>query len=1025
MGPSSSSVGSSIDPPPVWPLTSSLWQHMRSCIACIVLACGAAAVPGLAFAQEPAGITAYTGRVVAQRSLEAPLGGLPEESLEPLLRVHQDGLFNPQDVRRDIAMLVQVGDFARIEVDVEDAVVFDDNGEPAPAVNVVYRVYAPMRVAKVEVEGNRHLARRAVRGVLGLDRGDAWNGGEASLERRLVSAYAADGWPAATAKVRSEPDTAGETTVIHVDVSEGEPNRLAELRVRGTDALPEGTVRWILGRRGVRVGAVVTPAELTAARDALLLRARKDGWFEARINLEPGRNDAGQPMLAVIVDPGRRWSFVRQGDDLPSEKAIVAALELERGVRIGRRWAADAARTLTEASAAEGFLAATYTVTLEDKAEEVRVTVSGEQGARHHLRDVTFVGAEGEDDRVWSARYLRGAFREAALDTISRRRITPGAVDAALAAMEEFYRAQGYLSVELTREAFEPAPGRRRVPVDVRVAVAPGPRAMLTSVRVEGAAEGVDVAAPFDDLVGKPLNPAAIDARTRRLVEAHDSAGYLSADAQPRLEVSGDGESADVVVEVRPGPVVYLRTVIIKGHRRTLRRVIQREVDLSSGDPLASSRVEAIRRRLYDLGLFDRVDLVLAGDEDRVKDLVITVEEKRNLYFEAGGGIATDNGAKLFLRAGHRNLFGLGHRLNLYGQFGLGWVGDGWTPDFTAPEWRAALRYEAAHVPTRGERLLVDVLFNERAQEQTFRLQRSGAGVGLHLRLGPDARAEVGYRVQVRQLLDVDPGALVVGDPWLNELSVRELDGATPSLPSDTRAQSGLGLSFVFDLRDDPVNPRQGAIGSVNLDLADRLLTDVSFARMETSWTWFVPAGALQLLFRGHGGLGLVAESGATLPLEDRFRLGGAASFRGFELESMGPANLVPQEELPYPDTLAPLVDYATRNSPSRWVPTGGDALAQLTAEVWFPFDKLGFPSLSGTNLALFADVGNVYFVSPTASPSSTGTAFDPTLRWSVGVGLRRATPVGPIQIDLGFNPDRIGARGETLARLHLSLGAL
>jgi hypothetical protein len=80
--------------------------------------------------------TSYTGRLVALRTLVAPRGGLPDEDLEPLLRVRQDRPYDPQDVRQDITILARVGDFEQVEVDVEDWVATDEAGNPVPAVRV-------------------------------------------------------------------------------------------------------------------------------------------------------------------------------------------------------------------------------------------------------------------------------------------------------------------------------------------------------------------------------------------------------------------------------------------------------------------------------------------------------------------------------------------------------------------------------------------------------------------------------------------------------------------------------------------------------------------------------------------------------------------------------------------------------------------------------------------------------------------------------------------------------------------------
>ena len=93
-----------------------------------------------------------------------------------------------------------------------------------------------------------------------------------------------------------------------------------------------------------------------------------------------------------------------------------------------------------------------------------------------------------------------------------------------------------------------------------------------------------------------------------------------------------------------------------------------------------------------------------------------------------------------------------------------------------------------------------------------------------------------------------------------------------------------------------------------------------------------------------------------------------------------------------------------------------------LSAELRLPFERMGLDALSGSQLALFSDVGNVWFLDELAAPGSAAT--DPLLRWSVGLGVRRTTAIGPVEVDVGFNPARLPDRGEELLRLHVSLGA-
>lgn len=975
-------------------------------------------LPGEANVEELPSAVRYTGRLVAQRSLVAPAGGLPDDSLEPLLRVQQDTVYNPQAVRQDIAMLHRVLDFAQVEVDVEDWVAFGPDGAPIPAVKVEYRVYPPPRLAKVRFTAARGVSRRTLLDAIGREEGEPFFPEESTRVREAVeAAYAAAGYPRAVATVTAEVDGNQRVTLV-VAVKPGEPDRIVEVRIRSGAAISEVQARWILARAGLSEGRPWTEVALRDAREALLEALRRRGYYEARATLQVDAQKVGEGRLVVLIDPRRRWRVEVVGRGLPNEQAVVEALGLAGGARISRRFEEEAARALTERLRAEARLAAKVAVRVRETDASVTVQVTGEAGPRYRLGDAEWVGAP-----VYTDRYLTGALAEASPDRIGRGRISEAAVDAALEVLQEFYRSEGYLSARLSRETFRPravAASRRAVPVDVRVRVEAGPRAVLRGVNVEGDVGDVDGNAFFEDLVGQPLNPSEVEVRLRRVVEVLNERGHLAADARASTTVSADGERADVTVEVTAGPVVYLRSVLLRGHKRTRRAVIEREVDVTPGDPLAPSRLAAIRRRLYELDLFSRVSAELVGDEDRAKDLVVEVEERPNLHVELGGGVATDQGVRVFARGGHRNLFGLGHRFTLVGQAGLGWVGDGWTLDWVTPEWKAAARYEAPNIPGRGERVAFDVLFNEQEQEPSFRLERSGAGVGALLRIGDKGTAELAYRVQLRRLLDVDPGAVVPGDPWLDELSLDDLADPSPVLPSATRAQSGLDLSFVLDLRDDAFNPTRGGIGSVFVTLTDEVLSDLTFVRGEASWAWWVPIGGVGLQGRLRAGAAWVPDAGRTLPLEERFRLGGGANLRGFQLDSVGPANEVSREAIPFGDALGPIVAYGGRDEVSRWVATGGDAMALGSLELRVPFEKLGLQRWAGTQLGIFADVGNVWFIEEGSADSQVD---DPLLRWSVGLGLRRATVIGPIQVDVGFNPAPL--RDEPWAQLHVTLGAL
>jgi len=141
-----------------------------------------------------------------------------------------------------------------------------------------------------------------------------------------------------------------------------------------------------------------------------------------------------------------------------------------------------------------------------------------------------------------------------------------------------------------------------------------------------------------------------------------------------------------------------------------------------------------------------------------------------------------------------------------------------------------------------------------------------------------------------------------------------------------------------------------------------------SFAR--NSFTW---AQSYRL------GLSWGFEGQPVIPFE-RFFAGGAASLRGFGTNEVGPRS--------------PLGD-----------PTGGEAVVIVNEE-------LRYRHLSGLGAVVFYDLGNVF-------ARVRDMSLD--LRHTLGAGLRWASPVGLLRIDVGFPLDR--QDGEKSYKLFFGLG--
>ena len=174
-------------------------------------------------------------------------------------------------------------------------------------------------------------------------------------------------------------------------------------------------------------------------------------------------------------------------------------------------------------------------------------------------------------------------------------------------------------------------------------------------------------------------------------------------------------------------------------------------------------------------------------------------------------------------------------------------------------------------------------------------------------------------------------------------------------------------------------------------------------AVLDGSW-YFGLGGTKVAALRLRGGIsgGGVASgtNGARLPPpQERLYAGGANSVRGFQQNELG--------QLVY---LAAAIDTVRTFSPDtaylqihghpidRVITVGGNSLFVMNLE--YRVRDVFFPQL--LQYTFFTDAGEVW----NRGPGNPNLGFG-NLKWTPGVGLRYFSPVGPIQVNVGYNPYR------------------
>jgi len=190
--------------------------------------------------------------------------------------------------------------------------------------------------------------------------------------------------------------------------------------------------------------------------------------------------------------------------------------------------------------------------------------------------------------------------------------------------------------------------------------------------------------------------------------------------------------------------------------------------------------------------------------------------------------------------------------------------------------------------------------------------------------------------------------------------------------------------TLINDTRDKPLDAHRGIFSTLTLGITPEPLgSSASFAKLTGQYAFYKPIHSI--VFANSFRLGMVkAFSSSFVPTSQLYFSGGGNSLRGFPIDQAGPERLVP-----FCGVLSGQTSTQCTNVP---VPFGGRELFILNSELRFPLGIM--KNLGGV---VFYDGGNVY------SAISFRNFMDNYTN-TFGLGLRYATPIGPVRFDIGHN---------------------
>ncbi|MCY4638459.1 MAG: translocation/assembly module TamB domain-containing protein [Acidobacteria bacterium] len=710
-------------------------------------------------------------------------------------------------------------------------------------------------------------------------------------------------------------------------------------------------------------------------RDRLLVALHQQGFLEARVQTrrEPGP-DADTVVLTYEILHGPLAVLAIAGYDLPHGvrrdleaiwtravfdaflheelEARVAAHLRDRGylgASIDARNVAGAGATASQAAGGAGTARDGASVT---KRIEVRI----DPGPRTEQRRLRFEGVGADDQRA-----LREMVRARDLDRIawtdSQRLAT---------AVAAWHRDRGRLRA--TVQVGEPRFVGRTA--ELPVGVVPGPVFRFGGIAVSGtlAQPAAEVRAEAAFAEGDVYTEGAVAAARARIRAYYRRKGHTEATLTARTTVDDSTATVHVSFEVSEGPRQVVRAVVVEGATRTHPALIGRALDIEPGAPVDPVAWSQARKRLYDTGVFRRVDIepiVSATLEPGAAEGMVPVEARVLLeewprYRFRYGFRIVDHAAALRESAGRVLRLGAVGDLSRRNLLGRGLTG--------GVSARADLEQRALRafvtVPTLLGRPIETNLFVSRRLETAH-----ASGIG----------AIDITTLTAEQRLRPRPGTMLAVAASVDRSRAADVVALPESLLAAGWNIARVDGSVVVDTRDNPFDATRGFYHSSNLEYGVQLGGSRAF--LKYLGQQFVHRRVGRFVLASGARFGLAAGHGAELLPTERFFAGGGNTVRGHAQDSLGPSG-------------------------PTGIPHGGHGLLILNQELRAPLWK-GFGGVG------FIDAGNVFRSVRDVSLRS--------LRIGAGAGLRFQSPIGLLRLDYGFTFRR--RQDESRGRVFVSLG--
>ncbi len=785
---------------------------------------------------------------------------------------------------------------------------------------------------------------------------------------------------------------------------------ISDIRVEGLQRISEGTVFNYLP---LNPGDTITGSDTRASIRELY----RTGFFS---NITFGRD--GDILVITLEERPAISDIALSGNKAIKEEDLRRVLA-DIGLAEGEVFDPQALDQIKQELIAQYYSQGRYAVAVDTRVVQldrnrVRVVINVDEGKTAKIRHINVTG-----NTLFTDEEIRDDFESGTPpfwkfwskdDDYTREKLSGD-----LEKLRSYYQDRGYIDAQVESTQVSISPDKRDIFITANVTE--GELFNIDKIQVTGDLV-VDEAALRRLIMtdtGEVFSRKEMEMSVENITALLSNIGYAFANVNPIPQIDRENLTVDINYYVDPGKRVYIRRIQFVGNTGTKDEVLRREMRQLEGAWFSQAAIDRSKIRLQRQSYFEAVEIEtppVPGTDDQV-DIIVSVVERPAGSFSVGLGFSEIQGLIYSASIQQDNFLGSGKRVgaavsssDIISNFNFSYENPYWTDEGASRGFYA--RYSE---------------FNRAAANiSTFTSSEAAAGVNFgvpltevdYVRAGFGLRSQdlnIGQFVRDQEIPDPDDDGTFIcfpgltggvppcddsyfvpsfDDPLSNSL---DFNGDGVLEPKEREFDVGdLIMSWSRDTRNHFLNPTTGSSQRFTIE-ATVPGSSREYFKLLYQYVKYIPLTRSGLTFSYSGDVGwgdaydnydaeslaqpqdTALQPGAVcleqevmaldtgLPFYEHFYGGGVRDIRGFDDNTLGPK-----------DPFCRAV--------------GGDLKIVGGLELAIPTP---FTQGSGSRIALFVDVGNVY---------QNLESFDAGLfRASAGLSVTWQAPVGPIIMNFAF----------------------